>query len=669
MDVALLVARLVLAAVFVVSGFAKLVDREGSRQAVAGFGVPSRLANPIGTLLPLAELIVAVLLIPVATAWWGALGGLVLLAAFSAGIAYNLARGRTPDCHCFGQLHSAPIGRGTLIRNGVLAAVAAFVVGLGFDDAGNSAVAWIGDLSAGEAVALVAGLIGLALLAAEAWALVHLLGQNGRLLVRMDALEEALAAGGTLPQPVAPVQPEYGLPIGAPAPTFSLSGLHGETLTLGALTASGKPTMLIFTDPGCGPCNALLPDIGTWQRSYASTFSIALISRGKPEANRAESAEHGVAPVLLQKDREVAEAYQSNGTPGAVIVNADGTIGSRLALGADAIRALVARTVGGPVPVPAAPARPAQAPAPAPAAANGGNGVPRPASRVGQPAPAVALPDLEGNTVRLADFAGDPTLVLFWNPGCGFCKRMIDDLKAWESDRPANAPKLLVVSTGNADTNKEMGLSSTIVLDQGFETGRAFGASGTPSAVLIDAQGNIASDIGVGAPNVLALARGEGAPSAPSNGGVPVDDNPPAPKVGDPAPVVKLPDLDGNTLDLASLRGTKTLVLFWNPGCGFCARMLDDLKAWEAKPPKGAPKLLLISTGSVEENRELGLRSPVVLDQGFSAGRAFGASGTPSAIMVDAQGQIASDLAVGADAVLDLAGRNQGRLRLRSASA
>ena len=25
--------------------------------------------------------------------------------------------------------------------------------------------------------------------------------------------------------------------------------------------------------------------------------------------------------------------------------------------------------------------------------------------------------------------------------------------------------------------------------------------------------------------------------------------------------------------------------------------MLDDLKAWEAKPPKGAPRLLVVSTG------------------------------------------------------------------------
>ena len=87
--------------------------------------------------------------------------------------------------------------------------------------------------------------------------------------------------------------------------------------------------------------------------------------------------------------------------------------------------------------------------------------------------------------------------------------------------------------------------------------------------------------------------------------------------------------------------------------------MLPDLKAWEAHPPEGAPQLLVVSTGSVEENRAQGLRSPVVLDQGFTAGRAFGADGTPMAVLVDAEGRIASTLVTGAAEVLALARRQQ----------
>jgi thiol-disulfide isomerase/thioredoxin len=119
----------------------------------------------------------------------------------------------------------------------------------------------------------------------------------------------------------------------------------------------------------------------------------------------------------------------------------------------------------------------------------------------------VKLPDLEGNTVELTkNFKGQQSLLVFWNPGCGFCQQMLSDLREWEQNPPEEAPKLFVVSAGTEEANRKQGLSSTVVLDRNFATGRAFGASGTPSAVLVDAQGKVASDIAVGAPAVLEMA-------------------------------------------------------------------------------------------------------------------------------------------------------------------
>ena len=48
-----------------------------------------------------------------------------------------------------------------------------------------------------------------------------------------------------------------------------------------------------------------------------------------------------------------------------------------------------------------------------------------------------------------------------------------------------------------------------IILDASHSAGRAFGADGTPMAVLIDVEGNIASEIATGAAAVLALANGQ----------------------------------------------------------------------------------------------------------------------------------------------------------------
>ena len=50
MSLILLLARLLLAGVFLVAGFAKLADRAGSQQALLDFGVPVLLATPFGVL-------------------------------------------------------------------------------------------------------------------------------------------------------------------------------------------------------------------------------------------------------------------------------------------------------------------------------------------------------------------------------------------------------------------------------------------------------------------------------------------------------------------------------------------------------------------------------------------------------------------------------------------
>ncbi|MGI8475072.1 MAG: redoxin domain-containing protein [Thermomicrobiales bacterium] len=649
MDTILLLARIVLAAVFLVAGVAKLLDRAGSREGLEGFGVPAKLAAPGAILLPLAEIAVAVLLLPLATARWGGLGALALLLAFVAGIAYNMAKGRAPDCHCFGSLHSEPAGSSTLIRNAVLSAVAGFLLVEGRDGAGHSLTGWLGDLS-GAGIALgVLALAAIVAVAVEGWLLVHLLGQNGRVLLRLDTLETAMAEGGAFPEGMAAVPspvraPAAGLPEGFPAPAFRLEGLHGETMTLDALLAPGKPLMVLFSDPTCGPCNGLLPDLGRWQRESSSKLTIAMVSRGTAEANKGKATEHGLTHVLLQKDREVSTDYKAHGTPTAVVIKADGTIGSPVAGGAEAIRALYTRASGTLQIAPAPVARPAQ-----PAA--GANGAA--ASNIGQPAPALSLPDLQGKTVGLADFAGKPALLVFWNPGCGFCNRMVDDLKAWEAKPLKNAPRLVLVSTGTVESNREMGLQATILLDEGFATGRSFGASGTPSAVLLDAAGKIASDVAVGSPGVLALANGQD-PKKATNGA-----EPPAaktPKKGDLAPAVKLKDLDGVEIDVNARKGENRLLVFWNPGCGYCRKMVDDLKAWETSKPVGGPTPYLISTGSVESNRELGLSSVTLLDEGFAVGRSFGATGTPAAVLIGGNGKIASEIAVGSPAVMALAG-------------
>src|SRR5579859_1168630 len=119
--------RALLAAVFVVAAIGKLVDRPAARRALADFRVPRALVLPIGWLLPATELAVAVLLLVQPLGRAAAFAAAGLLALFMVGVAAAMARGEAPDCNCFGQIGTAPAGKGTLIRNAALAAVAIFV--------------------------------------------------------------------------------------------------------------------------------------------------------------------------------------------------------------------------------------------------------------------------------------------------------------------------------------------------------------------------------------------------------------------------------------------------------------------------------------------------------------------------------------------------------------
>jgi len=117
---AILLVRCVLAAVFLVAGIAKFADPQGAEKALKDFGLPLLLVNPLRIGLPLVETLVGISLLLSFLTFWGAIGALLLLLAFTIMIGMLLARGKHPRCHCFGTLHSAPIGGTTLARNGLL---------------------------------------------------------------------------------------------------------------------------------------------------------------------------------------------------------------------------------------------------------------------------------------------------------------------------------------------------------------------------------------------------------------------------------------------------------------------------------------------------------------------------------------------------------------------
>jgi thiol-disulfide isomerase/thioredoxin len=481
------VARLVLAGVFAVAGAAKLVDRAGTRAGLSEFGVPRRLVGTAAVAVPLAELAVAALLVPSATAAAGAIAALALLGLFSAAVAVNLARGRSPECHCFGQLHSAPASTATLARNAVLAALAIVVVASSTAREAPSAVAWLSRLDPAELVAVAVGAAAAGLLTAGAYAFLTLMRSYGTVLVRLARIEEAITGAGI--DLSGDDTPRTGLAPGSPAPWFLGSTPEGVGVSRDDLLAAERPLLLLFTSPHCGPCAALLPRAAAWQHEYTEVLTVAFACEGTPDAVAAEAQEFGLERVLVDASREIAASYEANGTPSAVLVAPDGTIAHWLASGQDEIETLVARAT-----------RPG----------DGHGGIP-----LGAEAPVLELQTLDGRQLSLADLRGRDTMLLFWNPDCGFCRSMHEDVRHWETSVNGSHPRLVVVSSGDEESTRAEGFSSTVLLDEEYAAGTAFGAGGTPMAVLIDADGRIASPVVAGADAVLELA---GRPLEPATG-------------------------------------------------------------------------------------------------------------------------------------------------------
>ncbi|MGO9322164.1 MAG: MauE/DoxX family redox-associated membrane protein [Solirubrobacteraceae bacterium] len=496
-----LAGRLVLAAVFSIAGAGKLTDLGGSRSALEGFGAPRRVAVVGGVLLPAAELVVAVGLLVPATARWSAFGAIGLLMVFVAAIGLNLARGRKPDCHCFGQVHSAPAGWGTLLRNTGLAGLAGVVLAAGKGEM-LSPVGWVGELSTAEVVLAAVAVVLAGVAVAQGWFLLELFHQNGRILARLEDLEaqpgSGLASGAMRAAHAGNGDGNgrvAGLAVGALAPGFELPALDGERVSLEGLRSRGLPVLLLFSDPGCGPCNALLPDVDQWQRDHSERLTVALISRGSVEQNTAKASEHELSDVLLQEDREAATAFQAHGTPAAVLVTVDGKIASPLATGPQAISALVqdVTTVS-----------PLQVMAPF---GEGGRASPQmPAGlEVGAEVPALEWEDLDGRLISLRELSGTLVTLLFWNPNCRFCQYVAPELRAWQESHNDDEHRVIAFSSGTAAENRALGLGLPIVLEQGFNTGSIFGVRGTPSAVAIDSDCRAAAAPAVGGPAVLQL--------------------------------------------------------------------------------------------------------------------------------------------------------------------
>ncbi len=144
---------LVLAAVFVRAGAAKVVRPAQTATSFVALGVPA--AGAAARAVPVVELLVAVALLAAPRA--GGIGALSLLLPFTAVLARAVRGGSGVPCNCFGAARADPVSSVDIVRNAMLAALALVALSAGGPSVpGPVAAAVAGAVSALGALTLTA---------------------------------------------------------------------------------------------------------------------------------------------------------------------------------------------------------------------------------------------------------------------------------------------------------------------------------------------------------------------------------------------------------------------------------------------------------------------------------------------------------------------------------
>jgi len=484
-DLFLFIVRAILAALFTTAGFAKLADLKGAEKAARGFGVHGGLSKFGPVALSIVEIALAAMLLFPTLSWYGAIGAALLLLVFIVMMTYQWANGNAPDCHCFGQLHSEPVGLKSIVRNGVFLALVGVVLYSGRPHQGLEI-----DQITAEMVPTILGTLAVLMLGGSLLYLRNIVASQDELRRRLDVLELVAREGA----PVAHEHlsdPHEGLPIGAPLPAFRLKRLDGASLLSRDLLADGKGVLFFFVSPTCEPCQILLPEFRNWSEDLKDRTTTVFISSGDAKENRKKFSELGDLTVLLDDGRAFAVAAGGRWTPTALYVDPKGRIASHVAAGDIAVAELVdkikASDLGEPFTF----------------FSNGhhqGRGL-----NIGLETPDFTLVDIEGREITRQDLLGKRTLFTFWSTTCPYCTQLLDEFKKWETSRTNGHPNVILISDGDVEEHKQLGFSSPVILDKDYRTAAKLGMLGTPSAVLVNEDGVIESETAVGAKNIWAL--------------------------------------------------------------------------------------------------------------------------------------------------------------------
>jgi methylamine dehydrogenase accessory protein MauD len=117
-----------------------------------------------------------------------------------------------------------------------------------------------------------------------------------------------------------------GVQVGRVAPDFTLPSAAGEEVSLHDF--AGRAVLLVFTQSGCGPCHAIMPELNRVQRRGG--HQVVVVNNGTPdEARELADGARAEFPVLAQDHFDLSKRYEVFATPFAFAIGPDGTVTSK----------------------------------------------------------------------------------------------------------------------------------------------------------------------------------------------------------------------------------------------------------------------------------------------------------------------------------------------------
>jgi peroxiredoxin len=333
--------------------------------------------------------------------------------------------------------------------------------------------------------------------------LFQLMKQQGRILLRLDALQRQItdnqigALTGSNSGSAGPV----GLSPGALVDPFGLPDLGGHVVSLADF--KGKRALLVHWSPGCGFCVKIAPVLAELQPDLAKhNVQLLLVSYGDVESNRKLAEEQGLkCPILLVKEGSTPpDLFQKFGTPVAYLLDEQGSVLARVAVGADQVPLLAKDAALGRPPKLVAGVRTLE-----------DSHIERNGLKAGTRAPSFVLPDLNGQEVSLEEFRDKQLLLVFSDPHCGPCNQLAPELARFHRQHRDNGLAVVMVGRGDPEENRrkvqEHGIEFPVVLQNKWEVSREYGIFAAPVAFLVGEDGVIERDVSIGSDAILELAR------------------------------------------------------------------------------------------------------------------------------------------------------------------